>query len=602
MKAIQIIGLFILMLSQQLNADNVYPLITNVDSRKTMTLDGEWKYIIDPMETGYMDYRKSVMKSGFFKDYPQKNPELIEYDFDTSPSIRVPGDWNTQSDELLYYEGTVWYRKTFNYNLLSDKRLFLHFGSVNYSCIVYLNGKELGKHEGGFTPFNFEITNGIKKGKNSLVLKVNNTRKKENIPTDNFDWWNYGGITRSVNLIETPQTFVRDYALQLEKGNKNLITGWVQIDNPETQTNKVNITIPELNRKIEVETNEKGYADIEIKAKPVLWDTDNPKLYTVNLSTDNYQIKDQIGFRIIETHGNKIMLNGKPVFLRGVCMHEEAPFRSGKAYTKQDAQTLLAWIKEMGGNFARLAHYPHNENMIREAERLGIMLWSEIPVYWTIDWENPVVLPNAKNQMSEMISRDKNRCNIIIWSVANETPVSQSRLNFLKELITYTRSLDNTRLVTAALEKEKINENTLTIHDELRKSLDILSFNQYIGWYGGTPEKCTVTKWELPDDQPIIISEFGGGALSGRHGDKSERWTEEFQEDLYIKTLEMYGQIENLAGTTPWILMDYRSPKRLYAGVQDGFNRKGLISLYGEKKKAFYVMKGWYEKLREEYK
>jgi len=581
--------------------NNQFPLITNIENRAKASLDGEWKYIVDPMETGYLDYRKKVLNSGYFKDRPQKNPELIEYDFDASPSIKVPGDWNSQNEKLWYYEGTVWYRKTFDYSLARDKRLFLHFGAVNYSCIVFLNGKELGRHEGGFTPFNFEITKLLKNGKNSLVLKINNSRKVENIPTDIFDWWNYGGITRPVSLIETPQAFIRDYFIQLSPNKKEFIAGWVQMDGTQ-EGDKVSVVIPELGKKVELTVDKKGYADFEIKAKPQFWSPESPKLYSIKIESEDYSISDEVGFRTIETRGNEVLLNGKVIFCRGVCIHDEAPIRGGRAYTKEDARILLSWAKEMGCNFARLAHYTHNENMIREAERMGIMLWSEIPVYWTIQWDNPVTFQNAKNQMNEMITRDKNRCNIIIWSVANETPLGESRLRFLRELVSYTRSLDNTRLISAALEKEKIEDNLLTVHDELSKSLDILSFNQYIGWYGGTPEKCDITNWKLPQDKPIFITEFGGGAVAGKHGDKSERWTEEFQEELYIKTIDMFGRIDGLSGTTPWILTDFRSLRRLYSGVQDEYNRKGLVSNYGEKKKAFFVMKGWYEKLKEKYK
>lgn len=593
-----IAGLFVL--TSLIASD--FPQITNIQARNTMVLDGQWKYIVDPMETGYLDYRRKPYKSGYPLDKKQNNPELIEYNFDAAPDLRVPGDWNTQQQSLYYYEGTVWYRKKFNYNLSDDKRLFLHFGAVNYACVVYLNGLELGKHEGGYTPFNFELTGKIKKGENSLVVKVDNKRKIEHVPTDNFDWWNYGGITRSVTLIETPKVFIRDYFIQLKKNNDNLIKGWVHIDGV-VKSEQLSISIPELKKHISIKSDNKGYAEFELNAKPELWSPESPKLYDVEISFSNEsQIKDKIGFRTIETKGNKLLLNGKPIFCRGVCVHEEAPLRSAKAYSREDAITLISWAKEMGCNFLRLAHYTHNEHMIREAERLGIMLWAEVPVYWTIEWGNAKTLESAKSQMTEMITRDKNRCNIIIWSVANETPQSDERLTFLKSLIDHTRSLDNTRLVSAALEKEQITPGLMTVHDELSNYLDVLSFNQYIGWYGGTPEKCETVNWKLPTDKPIIVSEYGGGALSNLHGDKSERWTEEFQEDLYIKTIDMFKRTDGISGTTPWLLMDFRSPKRLLNGIQDEYNRKGLISNYGEKKKAFYIMKTWYDELINLYK
>jgi len=298
---------------------------------------------------------------------------------------------------------------------------------------VFVNGKEVGKHVGGFTPFNFEVTELLKTGENSVVVKVDNKRYLEAVPTINTDWWNYGGITRQVNLIETPATFVRDYYVQLKKSDKNTLTGWVQLDG--TELNKsVKIEIPELKIIQQLTPNVSGFAAFECKIKPEYWTPENPKLYKVNIITDNEKVTDEIGFRTIETQGTKILLNGKPIFLRGVSIHEEAAFRNGRAYSKEEDITLLQWAKDMGCNFVRLAHYPHNEQMIRQAERMGILVWSEIPVYWTIQWKNADTYKNAENQLTDNITRDKNRANIIIWSIANETPQSPERLSFLTRL------------------------------------------------------------------------------------------------------------------------------------------------------------------------
>src|SRR6476646_391064 len=137
------------------------PLIQNVSGRQTTTLDGRWQTIVDPYDVGYLDYRAQPMKSNnvFYKNHkPQNEAELVEYDFDTSDQLNVPGDWNTQRDSLFFYEGSVWYKRTFDYSKPPGKRLFVHFGAANYQSDVFLNGEELGHHEGGFTPFDFEIT------------------------------------------------------------------------------------------------------------------------------------------------------------------------------------------------------------------------------------------------------------------------------------------------------------------------------------------------------------------------------------------------------------------------------------------------------------
>src|SRR5205085_510243 len=415
--------------------------------------------------------------------------DLVEYDFDTSETLKVPGDWNTQREGLLFYEGTIWYKKSFDYQRKPNTRLFVYFAAANYLADVYLNGEKIGRHEGGFTPFNFEVTNLVRDKSNSLIVKVDNKRRRDAVPTLNTDWWNYGGLTRQVKLIETPSTFVQDYFIQLRKGSRDRIAGWVRL-NGDKLNQRINVRIPEAGISKSFTTDANGYAEINFNAALTLWSPNNPKLYDVIIEAETDRIQDQIGFRSIETRGTEILLNGRPVFLRGVSIHEEAPFRGGRAFSREDALTLLGWAKELGCNFVRLAHYPHNEFMDREADKLGIMVWSEIPVYWTILWENPATLENAQNQLGEMIARDRNRAAVIIWSMANETPLSNARLSFLKKLIDHARSLDGTRLISAAMERHYLNDTTTQmIDDPLGEYVDVFGCNEYVGWYDGLPEK-----------------------------------------------------------------------------------------------------------------
>lgn len=586
-----------------INAQNtgLYPQIININNRNIVSLDGTWKTIVDPFENGYYDYRLQPLTNGYFldKDYIDKT-KLQEYNFATDKTLSVPGDWNTQRPELYYYEGTIWYRKRFNVDAKqADKRYFLYFGAINYESKVFLNGELIGEHEGGFTPFNIEITDNLKTGENSLVVKVDNKRKPEGVPTINADWWNYGGITRQVSLVCVSYDFIRDYTIQLDKNNSKLIKGWAQLDGTRSKED-VTVEIPELNIKKTFRTNNNGLATIEIPVKKmILWSPENPKLYDVIITSYNDKTKDQIGFRTIETRGTDILLNGQKIFCRGIAIHEETAFYSGRAYNEEQDLTLLNWAKELGCNFVRLAHYPHNEFMVRAAEKMGLMVWSEIPVYWTIHWENPETYENAEAQLTDMITRDKNRANVIIWSIANETPTGNPRFTFLCKLADKTHELDKTRLVAAAMEKEEIRKNELTVRDSLERVLDIISFNQYVGWYDGNWEKCDLVNWSFNVKKPIFITEFGGGALYGYHGSDTEMFTEEYQEKLYEKSINMLKRIDGLAGVTPWILKDFRSPRRLLPEIQDDFNRKGLISDKGQRKKAFFVLKKWYSELKE---
>jgi beta-glucuronidase len=345
-------------------------------------------------------------------------------------------------------------------------------------------------------------------------------------------------------------------------------------------------------------TDENGQASFRFQARIEPWSPEHPKLYEVAITTETDSVREAIGFRAIETRGGEILLNGEPIFLRGVSIHEEAPFRTGRAFSPEEARTLLGWVKELGGNFARLAHYPHNEHMAREADRMGILLWSEVPVYWTILWDHPPTFENARRQIEENIARDKNRASIILWSVANETPVSEARTSFLVRLIERVRELDPTRLVTAALERRYLEDGvTQMIDDPLGAHLDVVGCNEYVGWYDGLPEKCARVSWKTIYDKPLVMSELGGGALAGLHGDALTRWSEEYQESLYEHQVAMLERIPFLRGVSPWILMDFRSPRRPLPVIQDYWNRKGLVSERGVKKKAFHVLRRYYRKL-----
>ena len=339
--------------------------------RKSISLDGSWNYIVDPYENGYYNYRWEPNPNGYFKNEKSKNKwDHIEYNFDISDTLTVPGDWNSQRKELFLYEGTIWYKKSFDFEKKNNTRVFLRFGAANYIAIVYLNGEKLGQHEGGFTPFSFEITNLVREKDNFIIVKVDNKRCAECVPTLNTDWWNYGGLTRSVSIIETPATFISDYVVQLKKESAGEISGWIQLNGSKLHQ-KVSVALQDANIRRQYKTDSSGFVKFSFPASVKLWSPENPVLHEVIVSSEADTISSFIGFRTIGTKGTQILLNGKPVFLRGISIHEEAPFRSGRANSVQDARTLLGWAKELGCNFVRLAHYPHSENMIKEAEKLG---------------------------------------------------------------------------------------------------------------------------------------------------------------------------------------------------------------------------------------
>ncbi len=589
-------------------------VLTGADRRPAISLDGDWATIVDPYFSGLYSFHHEEKKNGWFLNQKAKpgDPFPTEYDFSKAPKLKVPADWNTQRESLFFYEGPVWYERDFTYQHKEHTRVFLHVGAANYKSWFWVNGQRVCEHEGGYTSFNCEVTDAVHAGANFVVAAVDNTRHEDGVPTLETDWWNYGGLTRSVSLIEVPEAFIDQYDVHLSRAPETKLTphgndfgiigslqfahieGWVHVEGGKIGDN-VQVEIPELNSKGSGVLAADGRAQIHLVASNIArWSPETPKLYKVRISTGQDVIEDLIGFRTIETRGTQILLNDKPIFLRGISIHAEAPYRTGRANTDKDAETLLGWAKEMGCNFVRLAHYPHDETMLRAADRMGLLVWSENPVYWALQFDNPKVLAKAEQQLDEEIGTSRNHASIILWSMANETPNTEARTRFLETEAAHARELDPTRLITAAL-LVRSEGHTKIVDDPLGKTLDVIGINEYIGWYEAKPETADITEWRIDYDKPLIVSEFGGDAKAGLHGGEDQRWTEEFQANIYRHQLGMLNKIPQLRGMSPWILMDFRSPNRPLTGIQDEFNRKGLISDQGQKKKAFFILQKAYE-------
>ena len=570
-------------------------LLVNVYGRQYTLLNGKWNAIIDPYQQGR---KTAIYRNRALKD----KADFKEYAFEGGLRLNVPSDWNSQIPELKYYEGTMWYARKFEINKKSDENLFLYFGAVNYRCRVYLNGTLIGSHEGGFTPFQFNVTNVVKEGGNFLAVEVDNTRTADAIPALSFDWWNYGGITRDVMLVHTPKNYIRDYFIQLDKYDSDRVHAEVQLS-AQNAGQLVKIEIPELKIANKVFTDGTGLAKATFRVRNLeRWSPQAPKLYQVIVSSEVDEVKENIGFRNLYVKNTQIYLNDSPVFMKSIGLHEEISQRQGRAYSEQDAIALFSEAKGLGVNMIRLAHYPQNEYIVRLAEQMGLMLWEEIPVWQGIDFKDSSTRLKAQRMYTEMLLRDRNRCALTFWGVANETAPSESRNAFLKSLVELCHKMDTTRLITAAFDLPKLNSetNAFEMEDDFIENLDVVSINKYMGWYHRWPMSPSEIRWNVALDKPLIFSEFGGEALYGQSGDSTvtSSWSEEYQEKLYKDNLEMFKYIPNLAGISPWILFDFRSPYRFHPTNQEGWNRKGLISDQGYRKKAWYVMKEYYESIK----
>lgn len=553
--------------------------------REKESLNGFWNFGIDQYDTCL---RARWFEEKYVDEEGRTNP--MDFSFDEWEKIKVPSTWNTQQEKFFYYEGSAVYTRTFTYCNQGEDRVFLKFGAVNYDAKIFINREYLGYHKGGSTPFFVEVT-GLLQESNRILVVANNTRKRSHVPCENTDWFNYGGIYRDVELIRLPGTFIKDFVISLVPDSKySKIEVALSVEGLQLDGRGV-LTIDELDLTIPIEViGGRGYAVFD--AQPELWSPEHPKLYDVSFTYQDDRVREKIGFREIRVEGTDILLNGKKVFLKGICAHEES-VTNGKAVTGAEILENFKLAKEMNCNYMRLAHYPHTEKAAKLADELGIMLWEEIPVYWAIEFHNEETYQDAENQLTELIKRDRNRASVIIWSVGNENADTEARLKFMSSLAMKARELDPTRLVSAACLLDHVNH---VIDDRLARYLDIIGANQYYGWYQTDIHNLIKLFENSRPDKPVVITEFGAGAMAGHRGAVDEKGTEDCQLDIYKKQVEVLGKISYIKGTSPWILYDFRCPRRLHPITQNYYNRKGLLSEdKSYKKPAFYVMQEFYK-------
>ncbi len=559
--------------------------------RKKQSLNGLWHYAVDQYDI--------CIRQHWFEERKfdaSGNTLPLDYSFDEWPVMELPCCWNTQCDQFLLYEGSMIFTRTFREVRKAGERIFLKLGGVNYIVRVFLNKQYLGMHRGGSTPAYFDITDAINddfKEENRIILQADSTRRPEQVPTENTDWFNYGGVYRDIDLIHVPEVFIKKFQVSLvPDGTFSKIR--VRAGLSACISTKAVFEIPELQVKAEVPI-ENGTGEAVVEASPELWSPDTPKLYRVSLSVQGDHVEDETGFREITVQGRDILLNGRPVFLRGVSCHEES-VENGKALTDEERLENIRIAKEMGCNFMRVAHYPHSERMARLADREGLLLWEEIPVYWAIRFTRKETYEDAENQLKELIWRDFNRASVIIWSVGNENADSDERLEFMKNLAECAHRLDDTRMVSAAC---LVSYDEMAINDRLADYLDIIGLNEYMGWY--TPDFSQLTNLfeNSSPAKPVVITEFGADALPRHRGSIYDKGTEDCQTYVYERQIETIGKIDYIKGMAPWILYDFRCPRRTSL-IQGYYNRKGLLSpdkTY--RKPAFYVMQAFYRGLEQ---
>lgn len=566
--------------------------ITTADSmifdrfRRKESLNGHWHYAVD-------QYDVFLRQKWFNENYYDAggNTLPVDYSFDEWELMDLPCCWNTVDRMYMLYEGSMVFTRKFIYaNQNEDERMILKIGAANYICRVFLNKKYVGMHRGGSTPAYFDITDYLQHD-NRIFLQVDNTRRNNQVPMENTDWFNYGGVYRDIDLFRVPKVHIRDFKIALEPDSDfGKIRAGVSVS--ENYSGTALLTINELGITQQIEVTN-GTGEVIFDASPELWSPENPKLYDVTLECAGDKVRDRVGFREIRVKGMDIVLNGKPLFLRGISCHEDS-VEHGKALTDEERIENINAAKELGCNFMRVAHYPHNERMAQLADEMGLLLWEEVPVYWDIRFDSEDTYSDAENQLRELITRDFNRASVIIWSVGNENDDTDDRLKFMSRLAECAHSIDKTRMVSAAC---LVNSQKNAIEDRLEQYLDIIGLNEYCGWYTAEWRMLPELFENSDPKKPVIITEFGADAYPKLHGTITDKGTEDCQAYVYERQTETIRNIAYIKGMTPWILHDFRCPRRTSVN-QRYYNTKGLLSADKKyKKSAFFVLQEFYRSL-----
>ncbi len=555
-------------------------------NRTRISLNGSWTFTTDRFDTG--------LRQHWYRDCHLPIEGRVspwDYDVWNGETIEVPSCWNFAKPEYFYYEGSAWFGRRFAHQPDPDgERVMLRIGAAHYDTKVFLNGRFLGNHYGGSTPFFAELSDHLAED-NWLFLCVNNERTLDRVPMRHCDWFNYGGVFREVELLELPKIFIKDFFVHLvPDGTFKRIKASVALSDPvngdcSLQIRELGIgtSLPILN----------GEGSMTLDASPELWSPDGPRLYDVSASFGNDRVDDRIGFREIRTDGQTILLNGEAIKLKGICAHEDDRDR-GRVTDDGDIRRRFGHAKELGANFMRLAHYPHHERAAEIADEVGLLLWEEIAVYWSIAFDNPATFKDADNQLRELIRRDRNRASVIAWGVGNENADTDDRLAFMRKLTEDARYLDPSRLVAAAC---LVNQKAKKIEDRLAVHLDLVGINEYYGWYEPEIADLVEIGWNYDLDRPLIITETGADAPAGRRSNRHDLFSEDQMVACYEDQFKVIAEIEAIKGFCPWILYDFRTERRKNS-FQHGYNRKGLIDADKETKKlAFEALKHFYRNI-----
>lgn len=541
-------------------------------NRRQQSLDGRWEFVSDPNDVGE--------QRAYFETFP-----------DDADTQQVPGTWNT-TPEYYDYEGPAWYRQTFR--LPADADVRLHFAGVAHEATVWVDGDRVAAHYGGYTPFETHLAD-IAAGEHEIVVRVDNSRSATSIPLPGADWFPYGGITREAFFETIPTVSVDDVTVEYDlDGTEARVSVAVTVRNSETESD-ADLSVSVGDARAEepfVAPAGESIHTLQLERNVERWTLDRPKLYDVEVVlTDEDGAeddrRDRVGFRTVSVTETSILCNGEPVDVAGVNRHEDHP-DWGHAIPPTVMETDLDRIERAGCNAVRTAHYPNHPRFLDYCDERGILVIEEVP-YWQYDedaFARDPVLERGERMLSEMIERDRHHPAVVAWSLHNECYNHQDGVvDATQRLAEIAREHDDSRPVTLAS-----NTNWRGHDDRSLQHVDFVCLNAYWGWYAddrGWREFLADVRDQHPD-KPILVSEFGAGAIEGERTWNAQKWSEGYQADLLAEAIAVFRDIEYVTGWTVWQYCDTRTDPRKAMKRPKTKNNKGIVSEFRRPKDAYW--------------
>ena len=561
---------------------------------RTLSLEGLWDFCPDPDERGQADEWETRWPDG-------RRPCVL------------PLPWNLMDPALFKYEGTVWFFRTVP--SLPEGEWGIAGDGVNHRVTAWANGVCLGSHEGGYLPFEFALPRQEATGPVRLALAVDNRLSAKTLPPAGADWFNWGGVVRRLCLHARPSVRFEDVAADCALSGEFRVEG--RVTGREAATCRIAAQLLDMNGTPVWEAHMSPSADADGPCfalsgnvgHPRLWSPDQPAMYTLAVratggaGTEGEVQTLPIGFREVRVEGCRILLNGQPIRLRGISRHEAHP-HIGNAGIDQFAFADLLLLKQAGANLVRLAHYPHDPHVLDLADRLGVLVFAELPTIWLGEEQmaDPAVLARALATFDALWQRDRHHPSIILWGLLAECATqTEAGERFFAALTAHVRRRAPGRLITQASETPD--------GDRCFQYADVLGLNYFHGWYADAP----ITEYgdaldrlhaRFPD-KPILLSSHGADAIAGFRSFHGAKWSEEAQAAYHAAVIAEVRRRPFVAGQSIWLLADYQGPAWRTARFTPlqrpkEQNNKGLLDEYRRPKLAYDRVQALYRAWADE--